>query len=427
MSKMFQVYGIGQALIPVLPPPLGFEAAPTSNQTNYEIGQMVYTPQKAPTAFYMYAGGGNWVEISTSSGDVLSVTGTANQILASPTTGSVVLSLIGPYTPATYTAHGVLVGEGTSSIVATAAGTTGQVLTATTSMDPAFAAIGTGSGLTSNGILLGGGASGFSATAALTSGQTLVGVTGGAPVAQTISNSKVTNVPLFTAIPVMSANTGGVAVVTQGHINLWAFPQWGAYFEEYNNVALQVIAPALSATAGRGLNLDVATGANSAIIEITEGNNPNCKNAFTTGTSPAFYVKAGFNIATLANCLSLTVGFRAVQTYQATSLVTYTDYATIGVLNSGTAGEWQIQTQKASGGQTTTDTTQAATAATTFTLEVLVSSAGVVTYLINGSAPTVTAAFTFTASTNVIPFIQYYAASGGHSETDLVSYTCGLQ
>lgn len=159
MSKMFQVYGIGQALIPVLPPPLPFQNAPTSNQTNYEIGQLVFTPPTAPTAFYMYGGGGNWIELATSAGDVLSVTGTANQILASPTTGAVVLSLIGPYTPATYTAHGVLIGEGTSSIVATSAGTAGQLLTSggasadptwTTATFPATAGA-TGTILRSNG------------------------------------------------------------------------------------------------------------------------------------------------------------------------------------------------------------------------------------------------------------------------------------
>jgi len=129
MPKNFQVYGLGQGLIPVLPPPIAFQNPPTSNLNNYEIGQLGYSPPNTPTAFYMYAGGGIWIELATSAGDVLSVTGTANQILATPTTGSVVLSLIGPYTPATYTAHGVLIGEGTSSIAATAAGTAGQVLT----------------------------------------------------------------------------------------------------------------------------------------------------------------------------------------------------------------------------------------------------------------------------------------------------------
>ena len=139
MSKMFQCYGIGQALIPVLPPPLGFQNAPTSFQTQYEIGRIVFTPPLAPTAFYMYAGGGHWIELISSLGDVLSVTGTANQILATPTVGNVVLSLIGPYTPATYTAHGVLVGEGTGSIVATAVGTAGQFLTSNgAGVDPSF-------------------------------------------------------------------------------------------------------------------------------------------------------------------------------------------------------------------------------------------------------------------------------------------------
>lgn len=181
MSKLFQVYGIGQALIPVLPPPLPFQNPPTVNQTNYEIGQLVFSPAVNPTAFWLYGGGGNWIEIASSAGDVLSVTGTANQILASPTTGAVVLSLIGPYTPAAYTAHGVLIGEGTGSIVATAAGTTGQVLTATTAADPAFAAIGTNSGLTAHGVLLGENLSAFAATAAGTTGQVLTGSTGADP------------------------------------------------------------------------------------------------------------------------------------------------------------------------------------------------------------------------------------------------------
>jgi hypothetical protein len=59
---------------------------------------------------------------------VTSIAGTTNQIAASASTGAVTLSLVGPYTPATYTAHGVLIGEGTGSIVALAAGSSGQVL-----------------------------------------------------------------------------------------------------------------------------------------------------------------------------------------------------------------------------------------------------------------------------------------------------------
>lgn len=93
MARMFQVYGIGQALIPVLPPPIGFQNAPTSNQDNYEIGQVVYTPPKNPTAFYIYAGGGSWIQITDTDGPVQSVLGTANQVTVTTVAGVATVSL----------------------------------------------------------------------------------------------------------------------------------------------------------------------------------------------------------------------------------------------------------------------------------------------------------------------------------------------
>lgn len=212
MAKMFQVYGIGQALIPVLPPPLPFQNKPTSNQTNYEIGQLAYTPPKKPTDFFIYGGGGNWVELATSAGGVLSVTGTANQILATPTTGNVVLSLIGPYTPATYTAHGVLIGEGTGSIVATAVGSDGQVLTGNSGADPSFAAIGTKSGLTAHGVILGEGAGAFAATAVGTTGQVLTGNSGADPAFAAIG----TNSGLTAHGVLIAEGTGAFAATAAG-------------------------------------------------------------------------------------------------------------------------------------------------------------------------------------------------------------------
>lgn len=117
-------------------------------------------------AVFSYAGSGNWTLLgSGSTGGVLSVTGddsvvvlptsggtinlngTANQILTTSSTNGETFSLIGPYTPATYTAHGVLVGEGSSSIVATAAGTNGQVLLGSTTADPAFGTLTTSTGI----------------------------------------------------------------------------------------------------------------------------------------------------------------------------------------------------------------------------------------------------------------------------------------
>lgn len=117
-------------------------------------------------AIYSYAGSGNWTLVgSGASGGVLSVTGddsvvvlptsggninlngTANQILTTSSTNGETFSLIGPYTPATYTAHGVLLGEGTSSIVATTAGSNGQVLLGSTGADPAFGTLTTSTGV----------------------------------------------------------------------------------------------------------------------------------------------------------------------------------------------------------------------------------------------------------------------------------------
>ena len=139
---------------------------------------------------------------------VSSVTGTANQILASPTTGAVVLSLIGPYTPSTYTAHSVLIGEGTSSIVGVGpTATSGQILQSQGSTtDPAFStatypstttinqilyssSANVVAGLTSanNGVLTTG-TSGIPAITQLSSnGQLIIGSASGAPIAATLT------------------------------------------------------------------------------------------------------------------------------------------------------------------------------------------------------------------------------------------------
>jgi hypothetical protein len=103
--------------------------------------------------------GGSVTLNASGGGTVTSVSGTANQVAVATGTTTPVISLIGPYTPATYTTHGVLIGEATSSIVALAAGTAGQVLqSGGASADPAYstatypATAGTsGNVLTSNG------------------------------------------------------------------------------------------------------------------------------------------------------------------------------------------------------------------------------------------------------------------------------------
>jgi hypothetical protein len=237
----------------------------------------------------------------------------------------------------------------------------------------------------------------------------------------------------FTHLPV-GANTAGnpgtsfaaVPATTINTINQWMVN--GNYFECYNTTASTAAMPLMGTIANNGINIDTVTGAAAKSIEITEGNAVSIKNAFVAGTSPAFYVRATFNINTLANVTELYVGFRKQQTYQATLPTGYTDYATIGV--HGAAGLLQLQTQLSSGGNTVTSTTNSVTAATNFTVQVNVDSAGAVTYLrdVTGNgpliAPTATAAYSFGAVT-VIPYIIYTTVTS-HTEVNLVNWTCGM-
>lgn len=80
-----------------------------SDGAPYNVGRdWINTTSKA---IFTYAGGGTW---------------TAN------------IALVGPYTPTTFTSHGVIIGEGAAALQATAAGTNGQVLLGSTGANPAF-------------------------------------------------------------------------------------------------------------------------------------------------------------------------------------------------------------------------------------------------------------------------------------------------
>jgi hypothetical protein len=140
-TRIQNAYGVGGPTIPVFPLPIIAERAPVNGtDVNFPQGQTWWDNSVTPRVEYVYNGDGTWAVADTPVGAVSSVTGTANQILATPTSGNVVLSLIGPYTPATYTAHGILLGQGTSSITALGVGATGTLLSGVTGADPAFTA-----------------------------------------------------------------------------------------------------------------------------------------------------------------------------------------------------------------------------------------------------------------------------------------------
>lgn len=152
--------------------------------------------------------------ISPNAGNI-TLAGTAEQITSAGSGSTITFSLIGPYTPASYTAHGVLLGEGTSSIVAISPDATSGIplISKGSSTDPAYgtavvAGGGTGATtLTSNGVLLGNGTSAVSATAAGTNGQLLIGGTSAAPAFAAPTST--TGIAFTTGSNTLAINTTG--------------------------------------------------------------------------------------------------------------------------------------------------------------------------------------------------------------------------
>lgn len=110
----------------------------------------------------------------------------------------------------TVTDHSVLVGGTSDSITSIAVGSTGQVLVGSTAADPAFAALGTNSGLTQHGVLLGQNNSAITAVTNGTTGQFLAAQTGADPQwSQVPLTSGVTGV-----LPIANGGTNASSMAT---------------------------------------------------------------------------------------------------------------------------------------------------------------------------------------------------------------------
>ncbi len=157
--------------------------APTTSDTSYPIGtNWIYLGNSAYVLIGLTSTGGTlsatWVETVTSTGSVLSVTGTTNQITATPTTGAVVLSI-----PSAFVAPGSV--TATTTLTATA----GNITAAAGNFVSSTAG---------NGIVLNSGTASGTTTATLNgrSGQitiTTPSIAAGATFTFTITNSSVTS------------------------------------------------------------------------------------------------------------------------------------------------------------------------------------------------------------------------------------------
>lgn len=200
--------------------------------------------------------------------------------------------------------------------------------------------------------------------------------------------------------PVITKVGGGAAAGAGAELDVFLDDK--SRFEQFVIVGNTNLGPQIDSTSF-GLNL--APDATSTHgVEINTGSTALNNFSFlidTSGqTTNAFFLQGQFKIATVAGC-TLEIGFRKLAANNAT-LSSYTDFAAIGSV----AGAIETQTQIASGGVVTTNTTQTCSDATMFEIKVLVDAFGNVTYQLNGQAPTTTVAYQFQNNITVIPFLR---------------------
>lgn len=182
---------------------------------------------------------------------------------------------------------------------------------------------------------------------------------------------------------------------------------------------------AVIAMTANGLNIGLDQTANDG-AELYAGVNGASGRGAIIGTTGAFKASLTFQIADVSGTDDFHFGFRRAETVNAT-FDNYLDVASIGIVTSADPAAIQLETILNNGATTTTDTTDTLADGTSVKFTVLVSAAGVVTYLIDGVAPSTTAAFTFDDGDLVIPFIQFIQHGDFTGDFDIEELEYALQ
>lgn len=239
------------------------------------------------------------------------------------------------------------------------------------------------------------------------------------------SYEKITNLPEdsnrtivddFKSAIVTSKKLGGAATGAAGDENVMFT---GKNILEWHVLGTQTILAPKAAAGGLDINQDQA---DDDGIEVCSSIISGGKGSFVVGTDGPFYARVRFSIADVSGTDDCAIGFRKVEAYQA-NIDDYDELASLNVIS----GNITIETILNAAATTTTDTTDDWADLATHTLEVLVSAAGVVTYLIDGVAPTVTAAFTFDDAEEVVPFIYLLNTSDFAGAVTIKELEVGFQ
>lgn len=237
-------------------------------------------------------------------------------------------------------------------------------------------------------------------------------------VSETITDITFAQSPLLTT----NVNTGGAPTGATGDVNLMEV-QTGEILEQFILGAGQTIIAPRMTTTGLLTSLDLT---NAEGAEYNWGMRANALHTFTVGTSAAFFMELKVSAADIGGLDPFLVGFRKVQANDAT-LSNYTDFAAIGANATTATDVIVIQDQLNGGGVTATNTTDAWTDGQTKTFRINVDAAGVVTYTIDGSPPTVTNAFTFDNADVVAPFIRHTFNATTPGAINWIQLRVGLQ
>jgi hypothetical protein len=167
-----------------------------------------------------------------------------------------------------------------------------------------------------------------------------------------------------------------------------------------------------------GLDVAMDLTANDG-VEITQGITAAAKHAYVVGTDEC-YLKVKLEISDVSGTDACLVGFRKAEAYQADPN-SYDEMVALDVI-SGNIFIDEILNNAATA---QTDTTDNWADGATKTLEVIVGSAGAVTFKIDGSAPTTTSAFTFDTSEVIVPFFFLRHDTDVAENTSLAEWECG--
>jgi hypothetical protein len=281
----------------------------------------------------------------TTSGTVTSVSGTANQVAVATGTTTPVISLIGPYTPSTFTTNGILFGNGITSIGVTAQGAANTVLLGNGGV-PSFGAVpnaalanssvtlSNGNNITVTGSPLSlGGTASFNLTGTTTNAVQLGNASGSLTSLGLVNNgvliSGTTGIPSW----LVDGTTGQVLTATAGSPPTWANPTTsvGIWTDE---------ATSFSAVAGNGYFITAASVVATLPASPTQGQTIAFASDSATASSLTITASAG-QVIRLGTTASAAAG-TAVNTQRGDSITLVYRTSDTTWIATQAIGSWNV-------------------------------------------------------------------------------------